>query len=216
MILITWMPKQNSIFYSIIKGIFSDSNNFFLLHESEDINKKSLLQKFQLIPILRLQVMRDYVYWHCSIDYTCVKLSLVDETLCKNCSHFIRKWFQPNSFRGNVLIKEELQFDAINSIFKDFENALYTKSVSMLYATKLLSSFCFEKLVNNNDTVFSWSITLCKLEFDENQHCHENPYKKLTFSTLVNIQTMFFLLIIFSSSLLQYFGTKSRSAVLTL
>ena len=44
-----------------IKGIFSDSNNIFLWHESEDINKKSLFPKFQLIPILRFQVMNGYV-----------------------------------------------------------------------------------------------------------------------------------------------------------
>ena len=31
------------------------------------IKKKRLLPKFQLIPILRLQVMHDYVHWHCSI-----------------------------------------------------------------------------------------------------------------------------------------------------
>ena len=42
-----------------IKWIFSDSNNIFLWHESENINKKSLFPKFQLIPIL--QVMHDYV-----------------------------------------------------------------------------------------------------------------------------------------------------------
>ena len=40
----------------IIKGIFSDCNNIFLWYESEDINKKSLFPKFQLIPILRFQV----------------------------------------------------------------------------------------------------------------------------------------------------------------
>ena len=52
-------------------------------HKSEDINIKSLFPKFQLIPILRLQVMHDYVVFHCSIDY-CVKLSLVHETFCEN------------------------------------------------------------------------------------------------------------------------------------
>ena len=50
----------------IIKGIFSASNNIFLWHESEDIHKKSLFSKFQLIPILRFQVMHDYVGFHCS------------------------------------------------------------------------------------------------------------------------------------------------------
>ena len=56
--------------------------------------------KFQLIPTLHLQVtsMHDYVCWHCSIDY-CVKWSLVDKTFMHiNGSHFIRKWFLPNSF----------------------------------------------------------------------------------------------------------------------
>ena len=45
----------------MLKGIVSDSNNIILWHESEDINKKSLFPKFQLLPILRFQVMHDYV-----------------------------------------------------------------------------------------------------------------------------------------------------------
>ena len=53
----------------VLKGIFSDSNNIFLWYESEDINKKSLFPKFQLIPILRCQVMHDYVYFIAPIDY---------------------------------------------------------------------------------------------------------------------------------------------------
>ena len=36
----------------LVKGIVTDSNNIFLWHESEDINKKSLFPKFQLIPSL--------------------------------------------------------------------------------------------------------------------------------------------------------------------
>ena len=39
---------------------------------------------------LRSQVMHDCVHWHCPIDY-CVELSLVDETLWENCSHFTLK-----------------------------------------------------------------------------------------------------------------------------
>ena len=39
-----------------IKGIVSDFNNIFLWHKSEDINKKRLFPKFQLIPILRLRL----------------------------------------------------------------------------------------------------------------------------------------------------------------
>ena len=55
---------------AVFKGIFSDSNNIFLLYESEDIKKKKrLFPKFQLISILRFQVMHDYVYFIAPIDY---------------------------------------------------------------------------------------------------------------------------------------------------
>ena len=56
----------------ILKGIVSDSNNIFLWHESEDINKKSLFSKFQLIPMSRFQVMHNYVRFIAPIDY-CVE-----------------------------------------------------------------------------------------------------------------------------------------------
>ena len=57
-----------------IKGIFTDSNNIFLCHKSEDIIQKMLFPKFQLILIFALEVMDDYVFWHCSLDH-CVKLN---------------------------------------------------------------------------------------------------------------------------------------------
>ena len=56
----------------LFKGIFSDSNNIFLRHESEDVNKKSLNPKFQLIPLLRFQVMHDKMCFIAPID-CCVK-----------------------------------------------------------------------------------------------------------------------------------------------
>ena len=59
--------------------------------------KKGLFPEFQLISILHFQVMPNYVCFIASIDY-CAAYSLVYETFCENCSHFIRKWFQPNSF----------------------------------------------------------------------------------------------------------------------
>ena len=46
------LVKTQLIVVTLIKGIFGDSNYIFLWHESEDINKKSLFPKFQLIPIL--------------------------------------------------------------------------------------------------------------------------------------------------------------------
>ena len=52
-----------------VKGIVTDSNNIFLWHESEDINKKSLFPK---ISVDNFQVMHDYVCFIAPIDY-CVK-----------------------------------------------------------------------------------------------------------------------------------------------
>ena len=54
--------------------VFSDFNNIFLWHGSEDINKKAyqVFPKFQLIPILHFQVMHDYVCFIAPIDY-CVE-----------------------------------------------------------------------------------------------------------------------------------------------
>ena len=54
------------------KGIVIDSNNIFLWHESEDIHKKSLFPKVQLIPMSRFQVMHNYVCFIAPIDY-CVE-----------------------------------------------------------------------------------------------------------------------------------------------
>ena len=67
--------------------------------------QKSLYPKFQLIPILRFQIMHDYVCFIVPIDY-CVEKSLMYETLCENCSHFILKWFQPNSFEEECFLEE--------------------------------------------------------------------------------------------------------------
>ena len=36
-----------------------------------------------------------------------------------------------NSFEGNALLRGELQIDAINSNFENFESALHMKSVGM-------------------------------------------------------------------------------------
>ena len=65
-------PPSIGFQLGVFKGIVSDSNNIILWHESEDINKKSLFPKFQLILILRFQVMHDYVWFIAPIDY-CVE-----------------------------------------------------------------------------------------------------------------------------------------------
>ena len=125
------------------KGILSDSINIFLLHKSEDINIQESFPKFQLIPILCLQVMHDYVHWHSSIDYCvkqsryvhwhssidyCVKQSLVDETLCKKRLSFYKEMISAQFLWGNVLLGRKLQIDATNLNFEIFESVLYMKS----------------------------------------------------------------------------------------
>ena len=62
-------PRQHQWQISLrFKGIYTDSNNILLWYESGDINEKSLFSKFQLIPILRFQVMHDYVCFIAPID----------------------------------------------------------------------------------------------------------------------------------------------------
>ena len=115
---------------------------------SEDIiNKNRLFPKFQLIPILRLQVLHDYVYWHCSIDY-CVKLSLVDETLCQKWFSFHKEMISALFLWGNVLLRGELQIDANNSNFKNFESAMYMKSGSMPLISYILIWLLMSRLIS--------------------------------------------------------------------
>ena len=67
-----------------IKGIFTDSNDIFLLHESEDINETGLFPKFQLLPMLRFQVMHDLIcMFHCSHRLLCWIKSRVWDFLWK-------------------------------------------------------------------------------------------------------------------------------------
>ena len=62
------LPNWYAYQGSHVKGIVTDSNNIFLWHESEDINKKSLFPKFQVIPSSNFQVMHDYVRFIAPID----------------------------------------------------------------------------------------------------------------------------------------------------
>ena len=89
----------------VFKGIFSNSNNIFFWHESEDINKKAYIQNFSWFQFC--------VFKLCMI--MCVSLTtlttVLHKVLCprlsgETCSHFILKWFQPNSI-GEVCFLEE-------------------------------------------------------------------------------------------------------------
>ena len=108
--------------------------------------ERSLVLKFQLIPILCFQVMHDYVHWHCSID-DCANLSLVDETLCKKLLSFHKEMISALFLWGNVLLRGELQRDATNSYFDNFESALYSKSGSMPLK-KLAKQYFFSKTLD--------------------------------------------------------------------
>ena len=100
------------------------------MKKTEDINKNGLFPKFQLIQILRFQVIQD-VCFIAPIDY-CDELSLVGKTFCEKCSHFIlTSWSQPNSFGEMCFLEESLWKDARNSNFDNFEIAVYSKSGSM-------------------------------------------------------------------------------------
>ena len=41
-------PSHDGLKPDVVKGIVSDSNNIFLWHESEDVNKKKLISKISI------------------------------------------------------------------------------------------------------------------------------------------------------------------------
>ena len=97
-----------------IKGIFSDSNNIFSWHELEDINKKSY-------PNLRIHVMHDYVL--CSHRLLCC--IVLCTRLCENCSHFILKLFQPNSFEEVCFLMTSYKNMQKSTFWKFWEHPLF-------------------------------------------------------------------------------------------
>ena len=65
--------------------------------------------------------MHDHVCFIGPIDY-CVEYSLVYETFYENCSHFILKWFQANSFEEVCFLEEGYEIKQKNSNFDNFES----------------------------------------------------------------------------------------------
>ena len=94
-----------------IKGIFSDFNNIFLWHESEDVHKKSLFPKFQLIPILRFHAW--LCVFHFSHRLLCWIKSHVWDFLWKLLS-FHTKMVSAQFLWGGVLLRGELRKYAKN------------------------------------------------------------------------------------------------------
>ena len=69
--------------------------------------KKSLLPKFKLILYLHLQVMHNYVHWHCSMDY-CVELSTAAGCTPLNTVpilFFVKAYSKNRHFRVFIMIK---------------------------------------------------------------------------------------------------------------
>ena len=68
--------------------------------------------------------MHDYVCFIAPIDYL-VELSLMYETFCENCSHFILKRFQPHSFEKVCILEESnenMQKSQILTILRALSN----------------------------------------------------------------------------------------------
>ena len=128
-----------------LKGILSDSNTIFHMRmnqilRSEDINKIKL--------ICKISVDSNLTFSSYAWLYKCVPLLPKTTVLnkvsctrlfCENCSHFILKWFQPNSFGEVCFFRGEIQKYAKNSNFDNFESALYSKSVSMPLSFQVVS-----------------------------------------------------------------------------
>ena len=127
-----------------IKGAFSDSSNLFLLHKSVDTSKKAYFEKSQLLQILHLQVRHDYAYSIVPIEH-CVELILVDETLCKIGHHFIKKWFQPNSYG------EMCYVGAASNIYKKFKLFIF-----IIFFVCKISEYAFKDFIILN----IWLITI--------------------------------------------------------
>ena len=106
------MNKPTVLFMS--KG-FSDFNNIILWHESEDINKKknTYFQNFSWFQF--------YIYKLCIIT---------DDNFCENCSHFILKWFQLNSFGEMWFLEDSYKYMQKIPILK----TLYMKSGRMPFS----------------------------------------------------------------------------------
>ena len=66
----------------LVKGIFSEFHNIFY-GINQKIIKKAYFKKFQLIPILRNQILHDYVCFIAPVDYYVELKSRVWDSLWK-------------------------------------------------------------------------------------------------------------------------------------
>ena len=145
------MPLMQLCDYSRdLKGIVSDSNNIFLWHGSEDIlqKEKGYFQNFSWFQFY-VYKLHNYVHWHCSIYnvFNCVKLSLINENLCENCSYFTLKWFLHNFFGDVCFLEKNYKFNimyAKNPYFDIFEwTSIWNLGVFLLTELCLFITQCF-------------------------------------------------------------------------
>ena len=102
-----------SLTLPIIKGIFSDSNNIFLWHESGDVYKTNLFSIFQVYKLCMICVFK------CTIDYCVVVYDKLTIAL-------ISRWkqFQLNSFGEMCFLEKNfIQIDSKIQIFKNVRTA---------------------------------------------------------------------------------------------
>ena len=119
------IKKRVDIVFEIVTlEIFQDSGNIFLWHEWEEFTNEAFSQNITSFQYLCLQVMHDYVCF--TSPETTVELIIMYDNLFGNSSHFTLKWFWEN-----VLFGGELQINAKNLNFENFESALCMESLSM-------------------------------------------------------------------------------------
>ena len=102
----TWYLIYSLLLNDSITEIVSDSINIFLWHESEDISKKYISKKIQLILILRFQVM---IMCVSSLPQTTV-LHKVSCTRLSVKIALISWWFQPNFFKEVSFLEESYKY----------------------------------------------------------------------------------------------------------
>ena len=99
-----------------LKGIVSDSNNIFFYFMNQKILIKNIIPK---VSVDSNFTFTSYAWFMCigtALQTTiyCVKLSLVDEALCKKRFSFHKEMISAYFLWGNVLLGGELQKDEKN------------------------------------------------------------------------------------------------------
>ena len=115
-----------------------------------DMNLKIIIYKISVDSNFTYSSYAWLYVFHCSYRLRC--WSLVNETFCENCSHFILKWFQPDFFGEMCFLEESYKKMPKNS---HFESAFYLKSASMPLTT-IKQDLNFSLSFETSMWIFSW------------------------------------------------------------